>query len=632
MKTAGTEHLIERTYREGGTFQWVRETLQNAFEANADRVEFGIEWQAVESSGVYRRLIADDGDGMTAAQLVEFFNTFGGGGKPIGGPHENFGVGSKTSLLPWNRCGVVVISWVDGDASMIWIQQDEETGEYGLKLVEAYDPDTGEMSIESVCTPYDDPDHGCDWSRIKPDWISEHGTVIVLLGNDPGDDTVLGDPNRGEGDIKGISAYLNRRLWELPKNCEVYVDELRTQDRMKWPTSEALAHGRQPAEGRDPRTNRRQIFGARYYIEYPGDHAANGKLADKGTVRLPHDVEVDWFLWEGDRPAVQSYAAIAGYIGALYKDELYDVTTHPSNYRSFGITEASVRSQLWLVIRPVLLDRDGKYGVYPRGDRNALLLKGGPNAGGPLPISDWGAQFSEVMPEPIRDALRAARVGQNGTLTDQTWRDRLADRFGARWRILKLRAHPNGDLSVSPTQSGTHPLSRPTPSPRPRPNIVKPHRGGRGGEPAISDQPGTVPAVKTSAAGGIPDFELVSSSAIEPGMLAAWQPNHPDHPSGVVLINADHPVLRQQVEFWQGQYADHLADKIKEDIHQVYGEVAVAKVAHSEHLKGIVPSQVIEEELRSPGALTIALLGLIAEEALIAPRLGGKYAKRRTSA
>ncbi len=134
MQTAGTHHLIERTYREGGQFQWVRELLTNAFEAGALRVEFGIEWQAVANKGVYRRLIADNGSGMTAEQLVEFFNTFGGGGKPIGGAHENFGVGSKTSILPWNRYGMVVISWVNGDASMIWVMRHESSEEYGLKV------------------------------------------------------------------------------------------------------------------------------------------------------------------------------------------------------------------------------------------------------------------------------------------------------------------------------------------------------------------------------------------------------------------------------------------------------------------------------------------------------------------
>ncbi len=100
METAGTQHLVNRTYRESGPFQWARETYINAREAGATRVEFGIEWQAVANKGVYRRLIADNGSGMDAEQMVEFFNTYGGGGKPIGGEHENFGVGAKTSLLP----------------------------------------------------------------------------------------------------------------------------------------------------------------------------------------------------------------------------------------------------------------------------------------------------------------------------------------------------------------------------------------------------------------------------------------------------------------------------------------------------------------------------------------------------
>lgn len=217
MKTAGTQHLIERVYRESGDFQWARESLINAFEAGATRVEYGVEWQAVENLGVYRRVIADNGCGMTAEQLVEFFNTFGGGGKPIGDEHANFGVGAKTSLMPWNKYGLVVLSWVDREASMIWVQQDPATGEYGLRLVRAMDPETGTETIEEVYQPYEDPRHGCDWSQVKPSWLDGHGTVLVLLGNEPGDNTILGDPSRNEADIKGISAYLNRRHVDHPR-------------------------------------------------------------------------------------------------------------------------------------------------------------------------------------------------------------------------------------------------------------------------------------------------------------------------------------------------------------------------------------------------------------------------------
>ena len=58
----------------------------------------------------------------------------------------------------------------------------------------------------------------------------------------------------------------------------------------------------------------------------------------------------------------------------------------------------------------------------------------------------------------------------------------------------------------------------------------------------------------------------------------------------------------------------------------------LAKVAHSEHLKGLLPTKFIEEDLRTEAALTMSLLGLIAEEAVIATRVGGKYGKRRTVA
>jgi hypothetical protein len=628
MKTAGTQHFIERTYREGGPFQWVRETLFNSLEAEATRVEFGVEWQAAESRGVHRRVIADNGAGMTPDQLVEFFNTFGGGGKPIGGVHENFGVGAKTSLLPWNRHGVVVVSWVKGEPSMIRLMWDAETEEYGLKVEQAEHSETGEVTLESVYTPFVDEESGCDWAAIKPDWIEAHGTVIVLLGNEGAPDTVLGDPGRDEADIKGISSYLNRRLWDIPRGAQITVDEFRTQDKSLWPSSLGIAHGSQPKTGPDRRTNLRTVEGARHFIEYPVSAFKRGKLDSSGTVTMRDGTEIDWYLWKGERPAVQSYAAIGGYIGALYKNELYDVTAHHSTFRSFGVSEKAVRSLLWLTLRPQLLEEDGKYGVYPRTDRNTLLLKGGPNAGGPLPISDWAGQFADQMPQAIQDAIRAARGTESGTLEDEAWRERLAERFGARWRIAKLRVRNLAELSVDPDQPGSSPH---------RVQAVRSGRGsngssngggGRSGSSNTGTRPGSLPATKIMVAGGIPRFRFVKAGELADGMLAAWQPNDPIYPEGAVLINQEHPVLLSQIEHWQSQFADHHAEGVRGDVLRTYGEIAVAKIAHSEHLKGILPSKVVEEELRSDGALTLALLGLIAEEAVLATRLGGKYRRR----
>lgn len=629
MKTAGTEHIIERTYRESGAFQWVRETYVNALEAGATRVEYGIEWQGVESRGVYRRTIADNGVGMTADQLREFFNTFGGGGKAIGGVHENFGVGSKTSLLPWNPHGLVVVSWVVGEASMIWVQRDSESGEYGLRVFEAED-ENGETVCTEAVVPFDDPGHGCDWAAVKPDWMGDHGTVLILLGDSPEADTVLGDPNRREQDIKGLSSYLNRRIWVVGPQTEVRVHELRYVEREKWPLSRAEAFGPQPGTGVDRRINNRRILGARAYIDYQSGNPDHGKLADSGTVLLSDGTFIDWYLWAGGRPAVQSYAAIGGYIGALYNNELYDVTAHHSTYRSFGVSESPVRKNLWLIARPPAYDDTYKIGVYPRTDRNALLIKGGPDAGSPLPINDWAGEFADSMPEAIRDAIRAARGGASGSIEDAQWRERLADRFGSRWKIERLRPDPGGTETLDPAQPGSQP--RPTVRPAPTQSRNPGGSGGTGGSNTTGTQPGPLRAAKTKVAGGIPTFRIVGADEVEEGMIAAWQPHDPDHPEGVVLINGSHPMLEQEIAHWQGQYADHHADGVRAEVLHAYGEVAVAKVAHSEFMKKYLPATKVEQDLRSEHALTMSLLGLIGEEAVIGPRLRARFARRRSVA
>lgn len=629
MRTEGTHHFVERAYRETGAFQWVRETFMNAIEAGATRIEYGIDWQAVESQHVYRRVIADDGRGMSSEELVEFFNTFGGSGKPIGGVHENFGIGAKTSLLPWNRYGLVVISWKDGEPSMIWVTQDLETHQYGLKLEVVEDPSTGEESLDEVYAPYDDEVHGCNWAALKPSWLKENGTVIVLLGNGTSENTIEGDPGRQESDLKGIASYLNRRIWQIPPSVSVRVLEFHASEHGRWPRSEAESNAGNGANV--VASQWRNIEGAEHFIRYDTKSFGRGTLAGSGSVALGERTVVDWYLWEGDRPRVGSYAAESGYIAALYKNELYNIQNHHATYRSFGISESNVRKNVWLIVRPAPLDETGqRYGVYPRQDRNGLLLLGGPNAGQELPFSDWGAAFTDNMPEKILEAIRNARAGRSGSIEDLTWRDRLAERFGSRWRLSKLRQRLSGVLRMTAEQSGGTPAKKV--GVRRRNGEKSPGgSGGTRGQRVLGVKTGSIPAEHAKVGGGIPHYRLVRAQELSDGMIAAWQPNDPEHPEGVVLINVEHPVLQSQIEHWQSQYADHFAEEIAADVLKIYGEIAVAKVAHSQHLNGVLPSKVINDELRSDGALTMALLGLIAEEAVIAPRLGGKFKKQRVS-
>src|SRR5438309_11669587 len=134
MKLAiqGASHFVNRMFEACGPYQWAAEFLKNSIEAGAKKVEFGIEWQAVEKLGRYRRTVMDDGSGMDQKELLSFFSTLGAGARKIGGIHDNFGVGAKIACLPWNPEGLVVISYKRGEASMIWIVLDDESGDYEL--------------------------------------------------------------------------------------------------------------------------------------------------------------------------------------------------------------------------------------------------------------------------------------------------------------------------------------------------------------------------------------------------------------------------------------------------------------------------------------------------------------------
>ena len=67
---------------------------------------------------------------------------------------------------------------------------------------------------------------------------------------------------------------------------------------------------------------------------------------------------------------------------------------------------------------------------------------------------------------------------------------------------------------------------------------------------------------------------------------------------------------------------------MRKTVQEVYGEVAVAKVAHSQKLAAKVSE--LHKDYRSEKALTVALMGLLAEEMLIGVRLG-KLGKKKAA-
>lgn len=632
MAVTGVRHLVERAYRESGEHQYLRELLVNAIEAGAKRIEFGPEWSAVAHDGVYRLMVADDGCGMGREQLLKFLNTFGGGGKPIGDAHENYGVGAKTSLVPWNHRGVVVMSWTEDnpDGSLIWLMRDPATGEYGARKFET---DTGEF--DEVVEPFD------EWIAVKPPWISTHGTVVVCLGNTGKEDTFLGKD--GSGDVKGIAAYLNKRIWEVPSGVEVYVQELRSSKRSAWPRS--LEDATTPVQDgqADRRWNRRQIRGARYFVT-GGQPTSAATGMPGGTVQLSDGTEIDWYLWDGERAKVHSYAYAGGYIAALYRNELYDTQKHISHFRSFGITQGDVRTRLTLIARPP--HTNGQYGVYPDTARNALKIQGTKRAGEPLPWADWASEFAQNMPAEIVEALAKAGPARSGTLTDSSWRHRLVDRFGARWKSLRFLAWakgkeriiaddapggPGGRIPKIEKGNGVKGSSGGCTTTSPTDGVV----GGQGRprSAAKTDATGTTAAKEVSQRGGVPEYEWTTADQIsESGeFAAAWCGPTKDRQHGLIQLARDFSAFLEVKKYWRDQYPDHLGAEVEATIEAVYGETMVARIAHSEALLSNPKwgRSRVDTELRTPAALTMSVLGLLCEDGLIASRLAGLGVRRK---
>jgi hypothetical protein len=610
----GASNFVNRMFEACGSYQWAREFLKNSLEAGATKVEFGIEWQAVEKLGVYRRTIVDNGSGMTGEELCNFFSTLGAGAKKIGGIHENFGVGAKIASLPWNPEGVVIISYKAGKASMIWIALDPDSGDY--ELVE-FKSETG-MSCVIEPTVVDD----VDWAGIAPDWVKEHGTVVVLLGSEEYPDTVLGNPIAGEKDIKGLSVYLNSRFWDLT-GVDLKVVELRSEKKAQWPTG--------PNDRDDARRpNNRQIKAARHWLtDVTGP---KGKLVSADVLLLDGErVKIEWYLWEGERPMIHSYAKRPGYIAVRYKDELFHATSSKVHFRWFGVVESKVQGNLTIILEPQLYQAsDGRWGIHPDQSRNRLIFTGNGEKGIELPLSDWGLEFAENMPEAIREAIRAARGDLTGSIEDEEYRKRLQDKFGQRWTMKVLVKAKPKDRDQQPAGEGDGDVevySEPEPddqrSRRKRKKTIKVLRtkatpGGADG------------GVEREAPVDVPKFRMAKSEDFDkPWHLAVWVPHDPDGPT--VLINQDSPILQEVIEYHQAQYPDVYAEEVAKTIRQVFGEVASCKIAHSQKLTKNVPVEELDLDYRSEKALTVALMGLLAEESVIAQRLG-KLGRKKPAA
>ena len=640
VPTDATPHLIRQAYEAGGAYQWAREGWRNSDESGATRIYFGLETQAAESRGVLRRTIIDNGAGMDPGDMRVFLTTFGGGGKPIG-VDSNFGQGFKSSVLPWNPEGVVVISYTENtpDGAMLWIFRDS-SGNYCLKEWEHTDQD-GDVSLHDVVEPFDDTEEsGCDWSKIRPEWLKT-GTIMVMLGSSLAEDTIEGDPDssREEG-ADGLVRYLNGRLFDVAERngskvetTVVGIENVRERrDRGGRDNVLTLPNGRQIA------LHQRKVQGMKSLIPDESLH---------GTVTVDaYGTIADWyFVPEPLSPVSRSieYFSKKPVVAVDYQGEAYEPESKRFRYRQFGITD-DISGRTWLIIRPPVY-RDsapGKWGVLTQASRNMLMVKGG----GPLPWDEWGDAFFASFPDELAKAVADARSASTASNDPNTAKnlERILDRLNPRFKASRLMSsafgkilgHPTGDKpkspSVRPATSSRTPSATPTP--------------GSGPSIIVTRGPdGTVAASSKGTKGGHPTYQWKPFDEDQSKLLADFSQKETQEVdgipfSGVVYLNATHPVFTQEFDYWSSTVwpkADPA--QVTQLVQKVYGEEVVAHVVHAQRLNGTVvgkdeEDRVVQigpgdvEKLLEPYALSASLLGLVNVEQRILTQGGGLFGSR----
>jgi hypothetical protein len=621
MRIGDTRPFIDRNYRDITLpGQLLRETFRNAQEAGASNVHFGIEWQGVEAQRVYRRYIADDGIGMDERDLTQFMLTYGGGGKPIGTEHENFGIGAKVALLPWNPAGLLVISYKECEGYAMLVRGEER--DYGAFPWEAVDDD-GEVVHTAVIDPegatlgaFGIADIGSIWSQV-PFWAErdeqpEHGTIFLLLGPDSDYDTILGDPGRPEEAVTYMQAqFLNSRLWELPEDQNVTVDVSISPDKNTWTPKNPGKIESGPGTGG---FSRRKIVGAKWHIGRAGKFAAASgsvTLDDEGTV-------AHWWLRdENPERRPNPYGPRAGFISVLYNEELYDIARSEDarwRYRQFGIPAAEVMSRTFIVIAPPI---DGPSGIYPTGGRDRLRRTGGRD----LPFTDWGATFHENLPVEIAKAIEEAMPKE--IVADSSWKEKFAERFWDRLQHIRFRHGSDGQPgAAAPAQAAPRTATRPTTETETTsqdggtttlPRVAKPRQ--RTKEPTVSDTPGPRNARKADMEASIPSWLPVPADEMDqPYTLASWE---------VKEMAGDYSVTTDDVAAWS---------TVERAVWETVGQSLVAKVVHVQSvLRRDVERTTLRNDYLSDVARTTAGLGMVWEQQALQPKLGGILGRRKAS-
>lgn len=388
MGVGNIHHLIERMMYEARPQQFVRELVQNSIESGATEIEISPDWNIVEESEgqTYRFMIADNGQGMDERELVLFMNQISCSGSGVSVYGGNYGIGAKIACLGWNKNGMLVMSWKDGVGRMIRLWKDPQSGKYGLRRYAI------EGQTETLFSIIEAPE------EYKPAFVKDHGTVIVLCGNEDSEDTWHGP---GNNTAYGHISELNTRYFEINGRIKVRVHAL-PADRNSWPkTSEEINR----FTTTDIQQAKRSGWSGTYRLIKGANHYLKAMSQDSGTLESD-DFRIHWFFLKNNRRATGGLFPYSAFISTLYQNELYDTKRGSfamKYYSLFGIYRRAVSKNVVVIVEPKP-KTDTDDGVITDSARSRLIHTAHRGAEG-LPWEVYAEFFRNNLPKPIADAL-----------------------------------------------------------------------------------------------------------------------------------------------------------------------------------------------------------------------------------
>lgn len=440
LKDKNPTSTLKRFMREVAPMQFVREIYMNSLEADATTLHVYFDPQ-YEELDVKKLCFADDGKGMTAAEMYEYLAKYNSSSKTTEGSyHDNFGIGVKATTLLNNPYGVVFLSWSkdNPEGSMIWFTYDEALDRVGLKPFEYIEVDEdGEEYADTLCTQMSDgtranvvalddlrlvyPDgfEGIKWWQCKKAAkIKQHGTIVMLLGQSSSAHSVGADWS-----TRQLNHYFSGRF-------------LATSIKVRQHNNDGHA------------SPKGLIESLQRHIEHIDSvRAGRGFVVDvfyiKQLDRSRRNVLIDRI----------SLKVLNGYCALAYKGELYNAKYGKREARSWGISHDDVISQVLLIVHPPQRrkQKDGIVrGCYPNERRDRLLWDDESivSDNRELDLTEVKHFFTQNQPERLRKMLDDAYAANKQR--EQVDTSELQERYR---KLFKAKRARSGDV-VKPADDG----------------------------------------------------------------------------------------------------------------------------------------------------------------------------------